>query len=46
MATGSGLAKAQIAKAEAIAGRSVNKQVVGHGAHSHDGGQTWHDHKG
>lgn len=46
MATGSGLAKAQIAKAEALAGRSVSKQVVGHGVHSHDGGHTWHDHKG
>jgi hypothetical protein len=46
MATGSALAKAQIAKAEAMAGRTVDRQVVGHGVHSHDGGQTWHDHKG
>lgn len=46
MATGSALAKMTIAKAEQIAGRSVNRQVVGQGAHSHDGGQTWHEHKG
>ena len=46
MATGSGLAKAQIAKAELMAGRSVNRQVVASGVHSHDHGVTWHDHKG
>jgi len=46
MATGSALAKAKIAQAEQMAGRSINRQVVGHGAHSHDGGHTWHDHKG
>jgi hypothetical protein len=46
MATGSGLAKAKLAQAEAMAGRTVNRQVVGHGVHSHDNGQTWHDHKG
>jgi hypothetical protein len=42
MATGSALAKAEIARAEQIAGRSVDKQVVGQGVHSHDGGQSWH----
>ena len=46
MASGSGLAKAAIARAEAMAGRTVDRKVVGIGAHSHDGGQTWHDHKG
>jgi len=46
MTTGSALAKAKIAQAEQMAGRSINRQVVGHGAHSHDGGHTWHDHKG
>ena len=46
MATGTALARAEIAKAEALAGRSVNRQVIGQGAHSHDGGRTWHDHKG
>jgi len=46
MATGSALARAEIAKAEAMAGRTVSRQVIGQGAHSHDGGRTWHDHKG
>lgn len=46
MVSGSALAKAEIAKAERLAGRSVNRQAVAHGAHSHDGGHTWHDHKG
>lgn len=46
MMTGSVLAKAKIAQAEAMAGRAVNKQIVGQGHHSHDGGLTWHDHKG
>jgi len=47
MATGSPLAKAKIAAAEALLGRSVNRQVVASGLHSHDGGKTWgtHDHK-
>lgn len=45
LVSGSALAKAQIARAEQIAGRSVDKQVIGQGAHSHDGGKTWHDHK-
>lgn len=43
MATGSGLVKAEIARAEALAGRSVNKQTVANGTHSHDGGKTWHN---
>jgi hypothetical protein len=46
MVSGSALAKAAIARAEQIAGRSVDRRVVAHGAHSHDGGRTWHDHKG
>ena len=46
MATGSAMAKAAIARAEALAGRSVNKQAVAHGHHSHDGGATWYQHKG
>ncbi|SRR5258708_4200624 len=46
MATGSALAKVAIQRAEALAGRPVNRQAVAHGAHSHDGGRTWHDHKG
>lgn len=46
MATGSALAKAAIAKAEALAGRTINKQAIALGHHSHDNGVTWHHHKG
>lgn len=46
MATGSPLALAAISRAEALAGRSVDKHAIAIGAHSHDGGRTWHDHKG
>ena len=42
MATGSSLAKAEIARAEQLAGRAVDRQVIGQGTHSHDGGRTWH----
>ena len=42
MATGSALAKAKLAQAEQLAGRSVSKQVIGQGTHSHDGGHTFH----
>lgn len=42
MATGSGLAKAEIARAEALAGRKVDRRVVASGIHSHDGGHHWH----
>lgn len=42
MVTGSALAKAKIAQAEQMAGRSINKKVIAHGEHSHDGGRTWH----
>lgn len=46
MATGSALAKAEIARAEMLSGRKINMQAIGQGAHSHDGGRTWHNHKG
>lgn len=46
MATGSVTAKLAIQRAEQLSGRTVNRQVVAHGHHSHDGGETWHDHKG
>ena len=46
MSTGSAMAKMHIAKAEQMAGRSINKQAVAQGHHSHDGGVTWHSHKG
>lgn len=46
MATGTALARAEIARAEQMSGRTINRQVIGQGAHSHDNGKTWHDHKG
>lgn len=45
LVTGSALSKAKLERAAAIAGRPIDKQVIGQGAHSHDGGKTWHDHK-
>ena len=45
MASSSSLAKAAIMRAEQLAGRTVDKRVIGQGTHSHDGGHTWHDHK-
>jgi hypothetical protein len=30
-------------QAEQRAGRGVDQQALAHGAHSHDGGKTWHD---
>lgn len=41
---GSALAQAAIARAEQLAGRSINKQAVAAGWHSHDGGTTWGTH--
>lgn len=46
MASGSATALQAIARAEALAGRPVSRQMVAQGAHSHDGGATWHAHKG
>jgi hypothetical protein len=43
MTTGSALARAEIARVEQLAGRSVDRRVVASGVHSHDGGVTWHD---
>ena len=42
MMTGSVQAKAAIVRAEMMSGRSINRQVIGQGVHSHDGGHTWH----
>jgi hypothetical protein len=42
MRSGSALAKAAIMRAEQLAGRTVDKQAMAHGHHSHDGGATWH----
>jgi hypothetical protein len=44
LSSGSQLAIQAILKAEQLAGRSVNRQVVAQGYHSHDGGETWHNH--
>ena len=45
MATGSSLAKAEIARAEQMAGHTVNRQALAAGVHSHDGGGTWGSHR-
>ena len=42
MATGSALAKQAIARAEQLSGRSVNRQAINSGWHSHDGGASFH----
>jgi hypothetical protein len=41
MVTGSSLTKAQIARAEQLVGRSVDRKVIANGVHSHDGGKSW-----
>ena len=46
LSSGSALAMQAIQRAEILAGRQVNKQAMtthGGGAHSHDGGRTWHN---
>ena len=45
MVSGNAVAKAAIARAEQLAGRAVDRRVVGHGTHSHDGGRTWNARK-
>lgn len=42
MVHGSALAKVAIARAEQLAGRTVDRKALASGAHSHDGGKTWH----
>ena len=42
MVSGSALARAKIAQAEQVAGRTVDKQALTQGHHSHDNGVTWH----
>jgi|SRR6185437_4329643 len=39
---GASLAIAKLRQAELVAGRSVDKQALAQGHHSHDGGKTWH----
>lgn len=41
MVSGSALARQQIARAEQLAGRGVDRKVIGQGVHSHDGGINW-----
>lgn len=40
-ASGSHGAKQALAKAERAAGRTVDRQAIEQGLHSHDGGKTW-----
>ena len=42
MASGNALALQAVARAEALAGRSVDRMAVAQGLHSHDGGNHWH----
>jgi hypothetical protein len=40
-------AKMALARAEALAGKTVDRAIIGHGGagmHSHDGGSSWHGH--
>jgi hypothetical protein len=46
MASGSAVAMMAIARAEQLAGRAVDRTAIAQGHHSHDGGATWHTHKG
>jgi hypothetical protein len=44
MVSGSSHTKAALLRAEQLAGRSVDKQALAQGVHSHDGGQSWGTH--
>lgn len=44
MQSGSAAAKLAIARAERLAGRSIDRKAIASGLHSHDGGQTWSTH--
>jgi len=39
---GNALVQAELARAEAMAGRPVNTKALAQGVHSHDGGVSWH----
>lgn len=41
MVTGSAAARSRIAQAERMAGRTLDRRVIGQGVHSHDGGRSW-----
>ncbi len=42
--TGSPMFIELVRKAQALAGRGIDKQAMAQGIHSHDGGATWHKH--
>jgi hypothetical protein len=42
--TGSPMFIELVRKAQALAGRGLDKQAMTAGVHSHDGGATWHKH--
>jgi hypothetical protein len=44
MISGPMTVKLAIQKAEALAGRTVSKEALAQGVHSHDGGQSWGSH--
>jgi len=44
LATGSAAAKIALQRAEQAAGRTVNRQALAAGIHSHDGGKSWGSH--
>lgn len=46
MSSGSATARLAVERAEILAGRKVDQKTVAIGAHSHDGGRSWHSHKG
>lgn len=46
MTGGGAMAKLALQRAEVLSGRKVDARMVAVGAHSHDGGATWHSHKG
>lgn len=41
MLKGSAIARAEIARAEQMAGRGVSKEALMQGIHSHNGGKSW-----
>ena len=43
-ASGSAALRMALARAEALAGRSIDTNVINAGTHSHDGGLTWGGH--
>lgn len=46
MASSNTLAKHMMERAELMSGRKVDRHALAQGVHSHDGGKTWHHHKG